>query len=147
MNPTIAKCKCNQCSAYIEFDAGDAGQTVPCPHCGMDTILYIPQLTEAKPARPGGIMSVLKTPLVPIAPLPQPQAPPEKPKEEDWTASSFTLMFFSWIFIISGIVTEIKAETIHQQIYGAVSSAVGILLVALSLILKTLQEIARKLKS
>lgn len=45
---TFAKCRCQHCSGHIEFDAAlleaaaDSvfGQTVECPHCKMDTVLY-----------------------------------------------------------------------------------------------------------
>jgi hypothetical protein len=40
MNST---CTCNLCSKQIEFESSASGQTVACPHCGMDTILFIPQ--------------------------------------------------------------------------------------------------------
>jgi len=64
----IAKCQCQSCDGEIEFDAADFdfssendirrfGQTVPCPHCGMDTAIY---LTKEIPA--------------PIAPPAAPQA-------------------------------------------------------------------------
>jgi hypothetical protein len=46
-----AKCNCNQCSGHIEFDDTQAGATVPCPHCGMDTRLYIPPIA-APPSVP-----------------------------------------------------------------------------------------------
>ena len=36
-------CACNLCSEQIEFEPSAGGQTVACPHCGMDTILFIPQ--------------------------------------------------------------------------------------------------------
>ncbi|HZL13258.1 MAG TPA: DUF6232 family protein [Verrucomicrobiae bacterium] len=39
MNST---CTCNLCSNQIEFESNAAGQTVACPHCGMDTMLFIP---------------------------------------------------------------------------------------------------------
>lgn len=38
------KCPCNHCSGHIEFDCERAGQVVACPHCGLDTKLYIPQV-------------------------------------------------------------------------------------------------------
>jgi hypothetical protein len=34
------KCPCNNCDVFIEFPARGLGQTVVCPHCGMDTILF-----------------------------------------------------------------------------------------------------------
>lgn len=37
-----AKCKCTNCSQPISFPAEGAGTTIPCPHCGLDTILFIP---------------------------------------------------------------------------------------------------------
>jgi hypothetical protein len=40
--PVYAKCRCQHCDGLTEFDATGAGQTVPCPHCGLDTILFIP---------------------------------------------------------------------------------------------------------
>lgn len=39
MNST---CTCNLCSKQIEFESSAVGQTVACPHCGMDTMLFIP---------------------------------------------------------------------------------------------------------
>jgi hypothetical protein len=36
------KCSCNICSQHLEFDQSAAGSTVACPHCGMDTVLFIP---------------------------------------------------------------------------------------------------------
>ncbi len=46
-------CPCQHCSGKIEFDANQfdptgsaggmtTGQTVPCPHCGLETILFVP---------------------------------------------------------------------------------------------------------
>ena len=39
MNST---CVCNLCSGQIEFESSAVGQTVGCPHCGMDTMLFMP---------------------------------------------------------------------------------------------------------
>ena len=47
-------CPCQHCSGKIEFDANQidvtgsatntlTGQTIACPHCGLDTILFVPQ--------------------------------------------------------------------------------------------------------
>jgi hypothetical protein len=35
-------CRCRHCNGHIEFDASDAGATVACPHCGLETVLFIP---------------------------------------------------------------------------------------------------------
>ena len=65
MNPSndFVSCPCQHCNGKIEFDAkqldvtgtaDDAitGQTIVCPHCGRDTILFVPRNvpTPAKPA-------------------------------------------------------------------------------------------------
>jgi DNA-directed RNA polymerase subunit RPC12/RpoP len=49
MSEKLVKCRCQHCSGKIEFDAGDfrKGETrnVECPHCHLDTILFVPQST------------------------------------------------------------------------------------------------------
>jgi hypothetical protein len=39
----LAKCKCELCSGHLEFERLHAGTIVPCPHCGIDTLLYVSQ--------------------------------------------------------------------------------------------------------
>jgi hypothetical protein len=41
----MAHCNCNTCSGLIEFDARfvQVGTVVDCPHCGLETTLYIPK--------------------------------------------------------------------------------------------------------
>jgi DNA-directed RNA polymerase subunit RPC12/RpoP len=45
--PNFVTCPCQYCSGKIEFDANrlDAAKntTVPCPHCGLETIIFVPQ--------------------------------------------------------------------------------------------------------
>jgi hypothetical protein len=36
------KCPCNNCDVLIEFPAHGLGQTVTCPHCGLETVLFEP---------------------------------------------------------------------------------------------------------
>jgi hypothetical protein len=44
--PRYVTCACAHCGGHIEFDAGgfEKGETrtVPCPHCGLETILSVP---------------------------------------------------------------------------------------------------------
>lgn len=47
-----AKCHCRNCDGHIEFDPSAAGQTATCPHCGMDTTLFIPGITTLAPGAP-----------------------------------------------------------------------------------------------
>jgi DNA-directed RNA polymerase subunit RPC12/RpoP len=46
-------CPCNNCSGNLEFDAARVGETAKCPHCGMDTVLFIPQVpVDSPPSKP-----------------------------------------------------------------------------------------------
>jgi uncharacterized paraquat-inducible protein A len=67
----ILKCLCNNCPGHIEFDEKDAGQTVVCPHCGLETLLFIPQKapqTNATQPVTGPFM-----PIPPVQPAPERQ--------------------------------------------------------------------------
>jgi len=41
------KCPCNNCDIIIEFPAHDLGQPVACPHCGIETILFNPNVNSS----------------------------------------------------------------------------------------------------
>jgi hypothetical protein len=38
----LITCSCNNCSGHIQFPANGLGQTINCPHCGVDTVLFKP---------------------------------------------------------------------------------------------------------
>lgn len=40
----LVKCFCQTCNGHLEFDSTISGQTVNCPHCGIETLLYIPNI-------------------------------------------------------------------------------------------------------
>jgi hypothetical protein len=42
--PQLVKCICNHCDQHIEFEKQDLGETVNCPLCNLDTVLYIPEI-------------------------------------------------------------------------------------------------------
>ncbi|HEX4342049.1 MAG TPA: YbjQ family protein [Verrucomicrobiae bacterium] len=44
-----AVCPCNVCSGRLEFDPANAGETIQCPHCGMETVLFIPPVSTSPP--------------------------------------------------------------------------------------------------
>jgi hypothetical protein len=56
--PQFATCPCQLCSQKIEFETNQfqPGMTATCPHCGMETILFIPSgaKRQAAPARNDG---------------------------------------------------------------------------------------------
>lgn len=39
----FVKCPCSNCSNHLEFDQEHAGESVACPSCGIDTVLFIPK--------------------------------------------------------------------------------------------------------
>jgi Zn finger protein HypA/HybF involved in hydrogenase expression len=58
MNATMPACRCNVCSELIEFDPSRARQTISCPHCGMDTILFVPM--------PAPVFAPVRSAVVPL---------------------------------------------------------------------------------
>jgi hypothetical protein len=44
--PRFVVCPCQHCDGGIEFDASRAGETVACPSCGAETILFAPPISE-----------------------------------------------------------------------------------------------------
>ncbi len=56
MAEKLAKCPCQHCSGKIEFDASGfkAGetQTVECPHCHLETVLFVPTESALRNSTP-----------------------------------------------------------------------------------------------
>jgi hypothetical protein len=53
-----AKCPCQHCNGNIGFDALDAGRETACPHCGMETVLFVP---------PPRVVALPTTPVIQMA--------------------------------------------------------------------------------
>lgn len=66
--PSLVTCPCQNCNGRIQFDAvtlSKANNKIACPHCGLETILFIPPPSDAK-------MQAILSPLSPspvISPL------------------------------------------------------------------------------
>ncbi len=45
-------CRCRYCDGRIEFDACQAGESVACPHCGLETLLFVPPPQNSPPVLP-----------------------------------------------------------------------------------------------
>jgi hypothetical protein len=58
--PNYVACSCQHCSGKIEFDANQLdlaeNTTVPCPHCGLETIIFVPE-KKVPPISPPPIIS------------------------------------------------------------------------------------------
>jgi len=64
----FVECVCNNCPGHIEFEESNAGQTVACPHCGIDTVLYVPQGKPAdNPPQPSPNNSYTPQPISPVS--------------------------------------------------------------------------------
>src|ERR1039458_2881126 len=51
--PDLVTCSCNNCDGHLQFERQHAGARISCPHCGMETQLYIPQPSKgARPKKP-----------------------------------------------------------------------------------------------
>ena len=48
------KCICTNCAGHLEFEEGNEGTTIPCPHCGFKTTLALPgsEQSEAEASAP-----------------------------------------------------------------------------------------------
>jgi DNA-directed RNA polymerase subunit RPC12/RpoP len=45
----LVKCICTNCAGHLEFEEQNAGETIPCPHCGFKTVLELPGAKKADP--------------------------------------------------------------------------------------------------
>jgi hypothetical protein len=48
-----AKCNCQHCSGHISFPVEMVGQTLSCPHCQLETPLFLPPVATAPKPRSG----------------------------------------------------------------------------------------------
>lgn len=77
----FVKCICQNCPGHIEFDVAHKGATVTCPHCGLDTRLYIP--SSPLPQRSVAADASQKRPATQQKPQPSAvKTPPSKAKSE-----------------------------------------------------------------
>jgi predicted RNA-binding Zn-ribbon protein involved in translation (DUF1610 family) len=47
------KCVCRHCNGRISFPSNAVGATIPCPHCGKETVLNAPGVSAAAPRAAG----------------------------------------------------------------------------------------------
>ena len=40
--PDLVMCRCNTCDGQLQFERQQSGQRVECPHCGIETLLFVP---------------------------------------------------------------------------------------------------------
>jgi hypothetical protein len=47
--PNLIICRCRHCDVGIEFDVSQVGETVVCPHCEMEALLFVPSAGRKPP--------------------------------------------------------------------------------------------------
>jgi hypothetical protein len=57
----MPKCPCQHCSTNIEFEPEQAGQSVACPSCNLETLLRIPVARVRPPPPPTGAIHAAPT--------------------------------------------------------------------------------------
>jgi hypothetical protein len=108
MSPVLAKCSCSHCDGHLEFDAAYAGERVACPHCGKETLLYIP-VPDGPPPIPSPAAPVAYRLADPAGmPIPAPRlaislsrkSPPRSPNPfaRQAAKASWIGFIFAWIF-------------------------------------------------
>lgn len=50
-----AKCSCQYCNGRIAFESSEAGRAVACPHCGLETKLFVPATPANKQPQNVGV--------------------------------------------------------------------------------------------
>ena len=92
-------CTCNVCSGRLEFEGANAGETIQCPHCGVDTLLFVPQ--------------------VPIAPQPLRQYAILVTTGNEISGRTIE----GYLGIARGIV--VRSPNLEQQLFGGLKTMVG----------------------
>ena len=90
--PNLVVCRCRHCDGGIEFDASQAGETIICPHCELETLLFVPPADQKPPV---------------IASSPQPQSVPQP----IWFGSETSAIEIN---LISGAILKIKAVRLYD---------------------------------
>ncbi|MDR3573592.1 MAG: hypothetical protein P4L50_07015 [Anaerolineaceae bacterium] len=44
----LVVCPCHLCGGGIEFDSSQVGESVTCPHCNAETVLFVPPASESE---------------------------------------------------------------------------------------------------
>lgn len=115
-----ATCSCQHCTGHIAFDPVHAGSRADCPHCGLETILFIPKV-QAR-----------------AIPNYEPNAPPPPDKTNYGALGTMGIIFsilIPFIGFFIGIYLLLKGQSGRGTLCIAMSIAMVILVVILVVIL------------
>jgi uncharacterized protein YbjQ (UPF0145 family) len=110
-NPEAARavCTCNNCPGKLEFDPEQAGEMVQCPHCGMETMLFVP----------GAPIPNRKHDEQPTYTPPRRQGPVVTTTGNDVSGQTIE----SYLGIVRGIV--VRAPDAVQNLFGGLKQIIG----------------------
>jgi hypothetical protein len=121
MNNTeaLVKCRCQHCNNPIAFspeqftaqgasEAGPLGPTVTCPHCGMDTVVFIPRPKPPEPPKQSPPLDYRSRYCARCGTIGVPVA---------HTSGSFFMEVFLWLLmVLPGIIYSIWRLTTRAQV-------------------------------
>lgn len=127
------KCRCRNCDKPIEFDSAESGATVSCPHCGLETLLFIPASSATVPSPAAWAFHF----------PPAPAKSVRDRKSGPTLAGPILLAVFGLGLIVFGCANEAASKNAMNQIYAAIQYCTGLLLIAAALLLDGLRNITR----
>ena len=113
----FVKCKCNNCSEHLEFDQANVCKTIQCPHCGMDTVLFIPGMSPPGSGTPRHLSDDLVKQT--IRTRPEHSGPFIATTGNDISGHTIE----SYLGIVRGIV--VRSPSIAQNVFGGLKTIVG----------------------
>ena len=93
----FVKCECQCCSGHLEFDHGDDGTRITCPHCGRKTTLRNPYRVKISLPTPPASRPTRTT--VGPPPVPQPTAAATVGKIFSVGCLGLILLVIIWVII------------------------------------------------
>ena len=97
-------CRCNNCDGYLQFEREHAGERADCPHCKIETVLYVPDPPVGIPVPPQE-----QPPPTPVAPPVIATRPP--PLEVVWFGTEASTIE---IRLASGTAIEVKEIQLYD---------------------------------
>lgn len=163
--PQFVTCPCKVCNGHIEFDPSDFGngetRTVECPHCKMETILFVPDKkapkneAKTKVAEPKVTEPKVTKPKVRVCPTCSESisrnarfcvhcGEPFPDESAGWIIGFFAAVIFlaGGAFFVDGFMGN--SETIMQQSYLQARECFGLILMALSVLIAGIVRVIRK---
>jgi hypothetical protein len=144
-NESWTVCTCNNCSGHLEFDASRAGESVQCPLCGTQTVLFIPevQVESAPPVR----IRVAAAPPKPASAAVS--AAPERYQEVEESGVAFALSVIATLELVAaplaGLAAGFQSASLGWTI--AVSGVLsGLISLGLAKVVEYTHESAQRLR-